>query len=156
MVPQALALQGRRAFVALRWGDGRTGRVAGLDLVTGRMLPGKLATSSPGPLVVRLWASLLPVVCASMNFFSALSRQRPMTLQGPSQSVPNHYILTPSTDIAAHDSAPGVQQSTRKDSAPRPARPVRGTAQLLSGALFGGTQLMRHGCRLAQKTVGFR
>lgn len=51
--PQALALQGRRAFVALRWGDGRSGRVAGLDLVTGCMLPGKLSTSSPGPLVVR-------------------------------------------------------------------------------------------------------
>lgn len=51
--PQALALQGRRAFVALRWGDGRSGRVAGLDLVTGCMLPGKLTTSSPGPLVVR-------------------------------------------------------------------------------------------------------
>ncbi|KAK9827341.1 hypothetical protein WJX81_007552 [Elliptochloris bilobata] len=52
IVSLALALQGRRAFVALRWGEGRAGRVAGLDLVTGRMLPGKLATHNPGAVVV--------------------------------------------------------------------------------------------------------
>ncbi len=48
-----LALQGRRAFVALRWGNGRAGRVAGLDLATGHMLPGKLATHRAGALAVR-------------------------------------------------------------------------------------------------------
>jgi len=51
-----LALAGRRAYVSLRWGErggGGGGRVAGVDLAAGRMLPGRLAVSRPGPLAVR-------------------------------------------------------------------------------------------------------
>ncbi len=70
---QVLALAGRHAYVALRWGErggGGRGRVAGVDLAAGRMLPGRLAVSRPGPLAVRGGAPAADSPRPHVNWFA--------------------------------------------------------------------------------------
>lgn len=105
-----LALQGRRAFVALRWGHGRAGRVAGLDLATGHMLPGKLATHRAGALAVRTDGR----TCATFAAGAMLRSQR-MVLRNKQKKCTTYEkkCTTPAVNCAMQEM--GKQRCTEAD-----------------------------------------
>ncbi len=89
---QVLALAGRHAYVALRWGErggGGGGRVAGVDLAAGRMLPGRLAVSRPGPLAVRGGAPAADSPRPHVNWFA----REVMRRAGAASDAPCERVL---------------------------------------------------------------